>query len=572
MSARRDGAADPALDALRARWQAAWPEALAAWGRFVRLRPPRLHGPGEAPAEVRSFAWFSTTEVVVGIDLADVARRGLADHAVAVLAHEVGHHVLSPGDLGTSARLVARARVGLVDRDGDAGMIANLWSDLLVNDRLQRRAGVRMDLVWRALGPPTDPLFRVVLRADELLWQLAPGTLTGRPPDDREADAQLVAQLVRVHAGDPVAGVGGFAALCRPLLAGIGPGAASIVCGQHEVAGAALPSGLAGDPALTAPVLHPALDPAINDDLDPDQDPDDDAAAADDARASGQGFGPADLAAVRRALGLGDDDATAAAAWYRDRAGPLLIRFPVRTTAARTEPQLEGLDPWEVGDDLADVDWTATLTRSPVVVPGVTTVRRVFDAEPGRDVEHAPLDLDLYVDSSGSMPDPRRTASPLALAGAVLALSALRAGALTQVTTWSGARQVVGTDGFTDDPDAVLRALVAFFGGGTSFPLPLLARTHLERPRERACHVAVISDSGIFSLLGQGQPAELAGVATRAVAAAGGGGTLVLDVPASQVAGIVELAPGYDVHAVQDQADMVAFAATFARRTWTRSR
>ena len=58
-----------------------------------------------------------------------------------------------------------------------------------------------------------------------------------------------------------------------------------------------------------------------------------------------------------------------------------------------------------------------------------------------------PVDLDLYVDSSGSMPDPQLATSYLALAGAIVALSALRAGASVQATLWSGTGQVTVTNG-----------------------------------------------------------------------------------------------------------------------------
>ncbi len=561
------------LDELRTQWTAAWPHALAAWGRFVRLRAPLLHGPGEAPPGIGSFAWYSSGDVEVGIDLAQVQALGLAEHAVAVLAHEVGHHVLSPGDLFTRARLVQRVRMGLVDRDADAALVANLWSDMLINDRLQRRAGVRMDLLWRAIGPPTDPLFRMVMRADELLWQLAPGALTGvRAAGTSESDAQLCAQLVRVYADDPVAGAGGFAALCRPLLpepdSGPGRRLATLVCAQHVPAGTRLPPGLTEDPSLTEPVRHPALDPLVNDELDEGDRMDLPPATV---PGSGQTFGPADMAAVLGALGVTNNPTTAAVAFYRDRASRYLIRFPSIAHAARTEPLLEGLQDWETGDDVADVDWTGTLLRSSVIIPGVTTVRRSYGDEPGAEAERTPLDLDLYVDSSGSMPNPQTALSAPALAGAVLALSALRSGARAQVTTWSGPGQLVGTDGFVEDSDTVLRALVAHFGGATSFPLPLLARTHLEGRRpsaRRPCHIAVISDSGVVSMFGTGQPPALADVAVRAVQSAGGGGSLVLQAPASWRQQVRELAQGYEVYAVNDLAELVGFAAEFARHTW----
>ncbi|WP_157759475.1 hypothetical protein [Cellulosimicrobium cellulans] len=614
------------LGALRQRWQAAWPEALAAWGRFTRLGAPTLHGPGSAPEGVGSFAWFSTTRVSVHVDLAEVVELGIEDHAVAVLAHEVGHHVLSPGDLTTSALLVARTRAGLVDQDQLAPLTANLWSDLLVNDRLQRRAGIDLAGLWRALGPGTSTVMQTVLRADEILWGLPRGDLTASDVPVAEREATLVARLVRAYADDPVGGAAGFAALLRTLLATEAGTLATaqdprrqarpergdrevrrrhlqrrrstlpqVVCGQDEVAGA-VPGGLATDPRAVEPVRHPALDPRVVGDLglgaadDPVTDaaphaPGTDGVGAHDA--SGQALAPADYDATLRLLGLTTDAAASARRWYREHAAPLLVPFPVREHVRATEPLLGAHEQWDVGDELGEVDWTGTLLRSPVVVPGFTTVRRSVDEDTGDEPDRVPVDLDLYLDSSGSMPDPTRRVAPIALAGAVLALSALRAGARVQATTWSGPRQVAGTDGFVRDEDRVLDAVVAHFGGSTSFPVPLLERTHLGDPatgapptRTRPCHVAVISDDGVVSMFddvvrirwGARPDTELVapheGAAARAVAAAGGGGTLVLDVSAKGAETVRDYAVGYRVHAVQTQDDLVAFAHAFARELW----
>ncbi|MGM7423307.1 hypothetical protein [Cellulosimicrobium sp. ES-005] len=614
------------LGALRQRWQAAWPEALAAWGRFTRLGAPTLHGPGTVPEGVGSFAWFSTTRVSVHVDLAEVVALGIEDHAVAVLAHEVGHHVLSPGDLTTSALLVARTRAGLVDQDQLAPLTANLWSDLLINDRLQRRAGIDLAGLWRALGPGTSTVMQTVLRADEILWGLPRGNLTASDVPVAEREATLVARLVRAYADDPVGGAAGFAALLRTLLAAEAGSPATaqdprrqarpergdrearrrhlqrrrstlpqVVCGQDEVAGA-VPGGLATDPRAVEPVRHPALDPRVVGDLGlgAEEDPVTDAAhhapgtdgeGAHDA--TGQALAPADYDATLRLLGLTTDAAASARRWYRERAAPLLVPFPVREHVRATEPLLGAHEQWDVGDELGDVDWTGTLLRSPVVVPGFTTVRRSVDEDAGDEPDRVPVDLDLYLDSSGSMPDPTRRVAPIALAGAVLALSALRAGARVQATTWSGPQQVAGTDGFVRDEDRVLDAVVAHFGGSTSFPVPLLERTHLGDPvtgapptRTRPCHVAVISDDGVVSMFddvvrlrwGARPDTELVapheGTAARAVAAAGGGGTLVLDVSAKGAETVRDYAVGYRVHAVQTQDDLVAFARAFARELW----
>src|SRR5690606_39681030 len=102
--------------------------------------------------------------------------------------------------------------------------------------------------------------------------------------------------------------------------------------------------------------------------------------------------------------------------------------FPVRTLPGPREPQREGTEIWEVGDDPARIDWFATLLAGRQPIPGMTTQKAVFSLEGSEEPQHQVCDLDLYVDSSGSMPNPQHRISYPALAGALLCLSALRAG------------------------------------------------------------------------------------------------------------------------------------------------
>ncbi|MFC8190425.1 hypothetical protein ACFUMH_02045 [Cellulomonas sp. NPDC057328] len=579
------------LDALAEAWRARWPDALAAWGRASRMHPPVLHTSPVPGA--RSFAWYDTRRVEVHADLVHALALGVEDHALAVLAHEVGHHLLAPVDRRTGLRIAARVRAGLVDQDHLVGVVANLWCDLLVNDRLQRTGGADWAATWRALAPASDPLMALVLRADEMLWHQPRGSLTGPGVDVDEGAAWLCARLVRAYARDPVGGAAGFASLVRTAL----PEDALrdldvrrlrlVVCGDADE-GTGLPAGLAGDPSLAAPVLHPSLDPAVVGDVtggatgtaDEDvQPPVADASAPGSAHGTlGSTLLPGDLHAVLLALGDTTSLEDVAIAWYRDRAAAYLVPFPVERTPGVPEHLVGGYDTWEVGDDLADVDWTGTVTASPVVLPGVTTVRReVLDDAPALARE-TPVDLDLYLDSSGSMPDPKRF-SAIALAGAVLALSALRVGARVQATTWSGPHQVAGTDGFTRDPEAVLRAVVAHFGGATAFPLGVLRRTYLGddgRPpaATRPTHIAVVSDDGARTMLADASPDGdgPTPLAVQALERAGGGGSLLLDVPegwrSRTEAG---LPAGYDVHWVGADTDLVDFARDFARRTYART-
>jgi hypothetical protein len=235
----------------------------------------------------------------------------------------------------------------------------------------------------------------------------------------------------------------------------------------------------------------------------------------------------------------------------------------------------EGLTAWDIGEPIEAVDWIATATRSPVVIPGVTTVQRLTGTTEGSDEDRKPVDLDLYVDSSGSMPNPRRTVSYLTLAGAILALSALRVGARVQVTLWSGTHEFLVTDGFVRDEDAVLQVLTGFFGGATAFPLHVLRKTYLERKRAQPTHIVVISDNGVDTMFEMadehGRPGHE--IAARSLQEAGAGGTLLLNLwRPEEVDRFRQMAPGWDVHHVSSWPQLVDFAKTFSRSQYERSR
>src|SRR4051794_29921730 len=105
---------------LREKWQAAWPKALGVWSRFVQLSEPHwcLDGAEEKREELLgSFAMIRLLDHAVVISLRQVREHKLDDFATEVLAHEIGHHVYCPADLGDNARLLARIRAGLPTKE-----------------------------------------------------------------------------------------------------------------------------------------------------------------------------------------------------------------------------------------------------------------------------------------------------------------------------------------------------------------------------------------------------------------------------------------------------------------------
>ncbi|TWX40894.1 VWA domain-containing protein [Frigoribacterium sp. ACAM 257] len=359
-------------------------------------------------------------------------------------------------------------------------------------------------------------------------------------------DAEFLADVVRRFADDPVSGALPAGMVLAPYAVlrtrqgdqapGAGPTSrpsAGEGCGGPSSEGvptAAELEAVLGDPRLRVVPEHPGVaagrraaekaaaargdgaDPTDGEGGEGDEGDEVEAVAAPRDLAEGQAYGLAETLRLWRST---DADGVVAA-WYLAEAR--------RWVRPLTQPALLGSDPddtipgalesWQLGDDVDDLDWVATLSRSPVVVPGVTTRRRdtLADAPPPR---REGIELDLWVDSSGSMPGPERGSAAL-VAGTILVLSVLRGGGRVRVTSFSSPGQVAGGVRPTRDRVEALRDLTTFFGGGTTFPLDLLASryrgTRLDPAVRR--HLVVLSDDGLASMFGAGQP-KLSGVAPR---------------------------------------------------------
>ena len=589
----------PTQNPLAAAWQERWADALAAWSSYTLLRPPIYfedHRQAAADGMDGEIAAIRLQDQRIMVNLATVRERGLEEHALAVLAHEIGHHVYAPGNLGDSAKALAamgRMLVGLPP--AAVHLAANLYEDLLINDRLHRRGGVDVPAVYRRLvrreGAPSAT-WQVYARTYEHLWRLAPGTLSvGEVPDEVDADAMLLARMVRAFAGDWLRGARRFAAVLHRYLAQDEERKAAQTfaeLGLHDTRRAHAP----GAGALAAEAIPDGMTEVDTSELEDDDafdrdilDPLGEAAerasgstraetprAPQQQRQGGQHRQPFEYAQVLKALGLELSEQDVTIRYYRERALPYLIPFPSRRAPQVTEPLAEGYEGWAAGDPLDALDLIGSVLTSPILVPGVTTVQRVYGETPGTGPARAPLDLDIYVDCSGSMPNPGVDVSYLALAGTILALSALRAGGSVQATLWSGPGQFDTTGGFVRDERKILGIITGYLGGSTAFPLHVLRDTHAARkPSDHPAHVVVISDDGADTMLQRDEKgADGAKVCADALARARGGGTLVLNLPAGRRWAAWDSFEqlGLRIHAVTRWEDVVTFAREFVRENY----
>lgn len=597
---------------LEARWRATWPPALAAWSHYTQLREPVFLHSDEAAQPygmANEIAAIRLHDQVVMVNLHQVNERGLDDDSLPILAHEIGHHVYVPGNLSDNARMIAAIKPVLFGLPVETcHLVANLYGDLMINDRLERRAGIDMAAVYQKMnarlqGQETSAVWKVYTHTYEQLWRLPTGTLS--PPDVRAemtADAALIARLIRHYAAEWLRGARRFACILYPYLQEdyekkrqqtfVLMGLADTRCAGKCRAGGcdadAIPGGLIGIDPSELGFDDDEFDKEIADPLGGEDELDVDlarnrrgrgkkrVAKAKNTAPTREGKGtprsqmrePFEYGELLKALGLDLSEHEITTRYYRERSLPYLIPFPRRKAPQAMEPLPEGYETWEVGDTMESLDVFGSLLQSPHVIPGVTTVQRVYGQVPGSDPEKRPLDLDIYVDCSGSMPNPSVNVSYLALAGTILALSALRAGARVQATLWSGAGQFETSAGFIRDEKKLLGIITGYISGGTAFPLHVLRDTYQKRKAsEPPAHIVVISDEGVDTILAKDEketPGEE--ICTLALSGARGGGTLVLNLsnaawePRAQLEKL-----GFRVHAMTNWEDLVAFARAFVR-------
>lgn len=591
------------------RWQAAWPLALACWSKYTRLHEPQLcrtHLEASEAGLQNSFAMIRLRDQRVVVNLQRVVELGLEAYALEILAHEIGHHVLAPACVTDHLSLLARIRSGLPTLTQHTPMVANLYADLMVNDRLQRQSNLRIASIYQCLAKqgsaqtPGSALWRLYLRICAHLWQSDAQAFGLTTHDERmAADAWLGARLVRVYAKDWLQGAARFAALVLPYL--FEDAQSATQASTHAVTHAAIHplldtteaaagsepyGGIEIAPQEREGLMHPVHDPAITgEDAQPAHDLAADRATVQPAVQHGlqQCREPFEYGEILRAAGLNWSDHDVAVRYYRERALPYMVPFVARARPNAPEPLLEGLEPWDLGQPLDALDVLQTVLQSPRMVPGLSTVQRVHGQQPSTAVERRVLDLDLYVDSSGSMPNPQTELSYLSLAGAIIALSALRAGSAVQATLWSGKNQFMHTDGFIRDEQDILRVLTGFYGGATCFPIHRLRHTYSQdKPRNRAAHILMISDDGITTLFDQDEQGHSGwDIASQALRTAGGGGTMALNVPANWEAAALranasfamlqraQKAQGWRIFAISQLQDLIGFAQAFSRQHYT---
>lgn len=481
----------PASTSLQARIDAAWPGAQRRWSRFLQLAPP-IDTSGSP-----SIAQIDLITRQVGLNHAILKEKSLGHCVEALLAHEIGHHVKYPGTWAVHARLrlVEKSVLPLEDYS-----LLNLFTDLLINARLGRDLQLRAQFIdiYRAFtGDPLhakdakgthewtrDPVFSVYLAIYEELWQLDEGHLMGpgeayfaqRYPDYR-AQAQLLAQDLLPLGSNLYTQYLFFASILLHYVEPEPKGSDPFDC---------TPGG--PDPDDWAEALRPTP-----------------AERAAISRALREGWLTREMGERLQRDALSDrinslpgqlgDDATLVpevmAAWYRREAERWLFRPPAQRRLGEAVVPVTPVA-WEPGDPVAEIDWITTLIQRGEHLGAALPLRRERIAEyEGLDVTLWQPRMEIYLDVSGSMPDPRAAENAMTLAAQILTAGTIRAGGRVRALVYSHAPTLFWE--WCRSEVEMSRFLMHYIGGGTIFPFTILRDAIAECGAEQPIRV-IISD------------------------------------------------------------------------------
>jgi hypothetical protein len=483
---------------------AAWAEALALWDVEVTISPPEplaktkaSHWPGGEPL---AFIDMVTRQVVVNLEL--LVSIGARDSLAAVLAHELGHHVRFPHTLGLAAQLELLER-RLVP--GLASSRPNLFFDLQVNEVVGRTHAAELAQVYRgfvAREPACGPLYWFYLAVYEELWGLEACELA---PAAQAAEMERRFPAVRVEArlfaqtfwSLPDVFLQ-FVYFCSRFIRFVD---------EPQKERGAFP--LAGD--VQAPDLDDwdgalAGSPAAEDAL---------AEARERGWLDGEGGASATAGDVfRRLSGMpGHAQAKFRAALverqYRRLVDAHLFEIPA--TQAPPDPLLPTItEDWQPGDDLRSIDWTASVLARGAFA-AVAPLRRELEADPPRvDAAELPA-VEIYLDTSGSMPDPAQAENAMTLAALVLATAAIRRRGSVRGVVYSAGPPRCST--WMYDEETARRFLLHYAGGGTEYPFATLAAS--ARERDDVLRVVVSDGDFLHNARGKGALDVLAGSLPR---------------------------------------------------------
>ena len=572
-----------------AAWKSCWQQAKLEWNPLLRLQEPiwcLSHQEAQKEGLSSSFAMIRLTDHRIVINLEEITERGIADYAVEVLAHEIGHHIFAPANLYDNAVLLNRIRFALPGIEDRAPMVSNLYTDFLINDKLQRVNKLKISEVYKAINSEDNfsELWTLMMRTYEYLWRLKRGELAVNlsfHSKKIDADASLLASLVRSYSKGWIHGGGRFAVMLYPYLMDDKTFKDArkkiLILLDAEDAGKGAMD-ISGMTELDLEGYDEIVDmrkEAISLKEDGGK-KNNDILGLDENKKGGFGprngyMGPGNYIDLMQQVNPNADEQSLVNAYYKEIALSHLIDFPVETSENVSMDLPEGLETWDIGDAIEEVDWLQSAILSPAIIPGLTTQKRTYGADSDNNISEGPLDVYMGIDCSGSMMNPKENFSWPVLAATIIGLSALRAGASVMGCLSGEPGSYLETDGFISDETDLLTTLTSYLGTGYAYGIERLRKPFGEKPNKKS-HIVIVTDNDIFSMLNSDTQTkqthwELVEIALKN---AGGHGTMVLhSLPDYQKDLVIRLEKmGWKVYYVTNEAELLKFASEFSQQNY----
>lgn len=467
-----------------------WPAARLHWSRFLLLAEPTCN------EEQHSIAQIHLVSRQVSLNFPMIQEKNLSGSLEALLAHEIGHHVRYPGSLSVQARMRMLERSLL---PFESFSLINLFTDLMINEHLGHKLRDQLVAVYQAFTGEAafhekdkqeiNPSFLFYMAIYEELWRMPPGSLMGPSWEAFEtsfpayrAEAQVLSQDV-FHLGPNIYTQFLYfvSVLTRYL----------VIEGKEPQSGSPYECDC-DDPSPDdwADSLRPtaAEQEAIRQAIErgwfskSDEDRLRDLSDIEERIANLPGFGTHDAELVPEVM----------AAYYRQEAERYLFRPPPQRRLGEAVVPTT-LEDWEPGDAVRDIDWLATLLERGEVLGAAQPIQRDRIAEyEGQEVHLWQPRMEIYLDVSGSMPDPRRAINAMTLAAQILLMGTIRAGGWVRALIYSHSPVLFWE--WSRSEIELSRFLMHYVGGGTDFPFAVLERSVQECQRDQPIRV-IISDT-----------------------------------------------------------------------------
>lgn len=458
--------------------QKSWSTAMQYWSPFLLLSNPK-HISGQS-----AIAQIHMGNRQISLNAKIIKDNNLFDCVEALLAHEVGHHVRYPGSLAVDARMRVLEKSLIPIEDFST---TNLFTDLMINEYLGNELKDQLIKIYQSFEHhhswKNDPSFIFYLSLYERLWDLPEGAIMGKAleefrihfPGYRAEAFLLVDQLFTMEPNIYTQFIYFVSVISRYIkpIKGDTPNQKSGTCQQDQP-----------NPEDWADALFPnareqqAIERALRDGWITKED-------AENIKDLDKRISYLPGVFNNKA----DKVPEIMAAYYRREADRYLVRPP--STSIQGEAIVPTtLEEWEPGESTRNIDWlTSYIQRGNKLGTALPFKRHQIAETEGFEEPFWKPKMEIYLDVSGSMPDPRCTRNAMTLAAQILATSAVRKGGWARALLYS--HEYVKYWDWVRSEIEISKFLMHYMGGGTQFPFEILEDSLKECVNEQPIRVVI---------------------------------------------------------------------------------